>query len=116
VGRRRYRGQLTVGDGRESRPQRLSDPNQLHRIREPNEADVVRLRAKSLCSKDSVGVLNGLPSFLDRREIPARSVGTRLTSDPSRVERQPATDGKVFHGVAPSERLVTMQAVEYMES
>src|SRR5690348_9570967 len=59
---------LAVPPCRELRPQRVPDPNQLRRIREPTEPDVVRLRPKPLRAERAIGFLDGLPSLLDRRE------------------------------------------------
>src|SRR5665213_203486 len=93
------------------RPLRASHAHELEALAHTRQAYVIRRHAERRAAKESLALLNRLPAFFQRREIPALA---RPTDDPQPalllIEREAASDGKMFDYLVRAEVVVTEEA------
>jgi hypothetical protein len=88
---------IAVSPGRQLRPLRLADPNERRSFAQPSHADIVSGHAQPAGAKRPFTLLDRLPSFVERHEIPALAYAADHPQ-PSLgpIEGQTAADGKVL--------------------
>jgi hypothetical protein len=94
---------IAVPPGGELRSEWLTDAHELRSVAKSGKSDLIRRSAQSRTTIEPLGVLDGFPTFFERREVPSLAGGAH---DPQPtfgcVECEPATDREMLDGLVMS--------------
>ena len=102
---------IAVAPGRKLRAERLADSNQRRSVTDLREPNVVRRHPFAGIAIQLFGLLNRLPPFVERREVPALTRPADHPQSAARsVERQAFSDRKCLDGLVRAKRFVAENA------
>jgi hypothetical protein len=90
---------------------RLTDADELRGILQSRETDVIRRNAKTGSTERALALLDRLPPFLERCEVPSLALSADYPQPAlRRIKCQPAADGKMLDRLIGAERTITEEA------
>ena len=103
---------IPVPPSRELRPARFADAHQVESFPQARNPDVLGRRPHRGLTKQALAVLNRLPAFFQRGQVPAPAAPAHHPQSPAhRIECQPATHGEGLDDLVGAEGLVAEHAV-----
>src|ERR1035437_9651928 len=102
---------IPIPPRRHLRPLRIAHPHERRPFFQPRKADVVRRHPQPRVAKQPLAFFNGLPSLLERREIPSLARAAHHPQPALRgVEREATANRKVLDGLVAAEAGMTEDA------